>query len=100
MSLDADAQQRRWLSLGHGGKTSSPMNWCYWKIAARHWTIRASHGLAEYEQRHRTILYQGREVVTADTQWRATWCALAHLYSDVLPGLAPPPLSDVTTHTL
>lgn len=91
MSLDADGHQRRWLALGYGGKTSSPGTWRYWKTADRTWTIAAPHGLAEFEQRHRTIFYQGEEVLSAATQWEATWRAIGYFYSHVVPKLPAPP---------
>lgn len=90
MSTDADGHQRRWLALGYGGKTSSPETWRYWKSGARAWTIAAPYGLAEFEQRHRTIFYRGQEVLAAATQWDATWKAIAYFYSDVVPQLPPP----------
>lgn len=91
MSTDADGQQRRWLALGYGGKTSSLETWRYWKIADRTWTIVAPLGLAEFERRHRSIFYQGEEVLTAATQWEATWRAVGYFYSHVVPALPAPP---------
>ena len=93
MSMDADGHQRRWLALGYGGKTSSPETWRYWKGADRTWTIVAPHGLAEFEQRHRSIFYQGEEVLTAATQWEATWRAVGYFYSHVVPTLPAPPMT-------
>jgi hypothetical protein len=92
MSRDSDPQQRRWLSMGYGGKTSPGETWRYWKTADQTWTIAAPLGLAEFELKHRTVFYMGRELFTEDTQWRAQWRALAYFYSEVLPGLRPPPL--------
>ncbi|MDH6170910.1 hypothetical protein M2282_006090 [Variovorax boronicumulans] len=93
MSMDADGQQRRWLALGYGGKTSSPETWRYWKTADRRWTIVAPHGLAEFEQRHRSIFYRGEEVLTAATQWEAIWRAVAYFYSHVVSTLPAPPMN-------
>lgn len=93
MSLDADPHQRRWLALGHGGETSSPLYWRYWKTADRRWIISAPHGMAEFELQHRTVFHQGVPFFEAVSQWQATWRAVAYFYSDVVPGLPPPPLS-------
>ena len=93
MSMDADGHQRRWLALGFGGKSSSPATWRYWKTADRTWAIVAPQGLAEFEQWHRSILYQGEEVLTAATQWEATWRAVGFFYSHVVPTLPAPPMN-------
>ncbi|MBD9667124.1 hypothetical protein IB278_24400 [Variovorax sp. VRV01] len=93
MSMDADGHQRRWLTLGYGGKTSSPETWRYWKAADRTWTIVAPHGLAEFEQRHRRIFYQDEKVLAAATQWEATWRAVGYFYSHVVPTLPAPPMT-------
>jgi hypothetical protein len=91
MSMDADGHQRRWLAFGYGGELSPPGTWRYWKTADRTWTIAAPHGLAVFEQRHRSIFYQGEEVLSAATQWEATWGAVGYFYSRVVPNLPAPP---------
>lgn len=96
MSRDRDAQQRLWLSLGYGSKGSPKTTWRYWSKpnSKREWIIRAPNDLAEFEQRHRTIFYRGVEVLTAKTQWLATWGAVAHFYEKVIPTVPLPPLGD------
>ena len=93
VSRDADPQQRLWLSLGYGGKNSSPGSWRYWKKpnAKREWIIAAPNGLAEFELHHRTVFYEGEELFTKPTQWRATWCALGYFYEHIIPTVTPPP---------
>ena len=98
MSRDRDPQQRIWLSLGHGGKTAPKTTWRWWKKpnSEREWIISAPNGLAEFEQRGNTVFYKGVQVVTAKTQWLATWGAVGYFYAEVAPVSLPPPLC--TTH--
>ncbi|CAN7776289.1 hypothetical protein LJR084_007905 [Variovorax sp. LjRoot84] len=93
MSVERDGHLRRWLAFGYGGKTSSPGTWRYWKTAERTWTIAFLHGLAEFERRHRSIFYQGEEILTAATQWDATWKAVGYFYSHVVPKLQALPMN-------
>jgi len=95
MSKDADPQQRLWLAFGYGGKRASEKTWRYWAKpdSKSEWIISAPNGYAEFEQKGRTVFYKGKEILTAETQWRATWGALAHFYEKVAPALPPPPLS-------
>lgn len=94
MSRDRDGHQRRWKSLGYGGKTAKRTTWRYWPEKERQrWFISAPNGLAEFEQHDKTVFYGGKKIITADTQWSATWQALAYFYRDVLPTLPPPPMS-------
>ena len=94
MSLDTDAQQRLWLSLGYGGKTKPQPTWRYWEDpkGSKRWVISAPNELAEFEQLDKTIRYRGEVVAAGDTQWAATWAALAYFYEKIIPTLDPPPL--------
>jgi hypothetical protein len=96
MGMDRDAQQRLWLHLGYGGKKSEPTTWRYWKKpkSSKEWVIAAPHYLAEFEQHDKTVFYRGEPILTADTQWSATWRALAYFYEKVVPTLVPPPMTD------
>jgi hypothetical protein len=99
MSRDSDPHQRKWLSLGYGGKTAPKTTWRYWeKPGARTgtpstWIISAPNGLAEFEQRGKSVFYQGAEILAEPTQWLATWSALGYFYAKILPELPAPPLS-------
>jgi len=92
MSRDADSQQRLWLSLGYGGKSGPAASWRYWKATGeeRTWIIAAPNGLAEFRQVDRTVYLGDRELLTAMTQWEATWRAVAYFYSDLVPTLIAP----------
>ncbi len=93
MSRDADAQQRLWLSFGYGGKTKSQPAWRYWEkgnTETRRWIISAPNDVAQFEQIDKTVYFQGRQILTAATQWAATWAALAYFYEKVVPTLTPP----------
>jgi hypothetical protein len=92
MSRDLDPDQRRWLSLGYGGKTAPTSTWRYWKKPRqdRQWVIAAPNHLAEFEQHGTTVYYNGVVIVTAQTQWQATWGALAYFYGKLLQELPPP----------
>lgn len=94
MSRDQDGQQRRWLSLGYGGKTSAVNTWRYWPVSNEksNWVISAPDNLAEFEQRGKVVFYKGEKILEGSTQWRATWAALGHFYSEILPNLPVPPL--------
>ena len=94
MSRDQDPDQRRWLSLGYGGKGASGSTWRYWKKRNhdRQWVIAAPNRLAEFEQHDTTVYYNGAVIVQAKTQWQATWGALAHFYGKLLQTLPPPEL--------
>jgi hypothetical protein len=91
MSMDTDAQQRLWLSLGYGGKSDPPTTWRYWQVEPRHWVIAAPNDLAKFEQHDKTVSFEGEPVFTSATQWSATWEALAYFYKHVVPKLSPPP---------
>lgn len=93
MSRDADPQHRLWLSLGYGGKTARQPTWRYWKTQPKQWEISAPNELANFQQRDRTVFFKGKEILTGDTQWSATWQTVAYFYEKVLPTLTPPPLS-------
>lgn len=95
MSRDTDSQQRLWNSLGYGGKNSEPTTWRYWKGAkdSRSWVISAPNNLAQFEQHDKTVFYMGKAIVTAVTQWSATWRSLAYFYEEIVPTLTAPPLS-------
>lgn len=96
MSRDADGQKRRWLSLGYGGKKAEPSTWRYWEQrprGSRQWVISAPNNLAEFEQHDKTVFYKGEAILTAETQWSATWRSLAYFYEHVVPTLAAPPMS-------
>ena len=92
VSRDTDANQRLWESLGYGGKTSPPSTWRYWKQGDRHWVIAAPNDLALFEQRHRSVSYNGEVVVTGKTQWSATWGVVSYFYAHIIPTLQKPPL--------
>ena len=96
MSRDADAQQRLWLSFGYGGKRKPQPTWRYWEQSkgSGRWVISAPNEVAEFEQHGRTVFYRGEKILTASTQWAATWAALAYFYEKVVPSLQPPPLSE------
>lgn len=89
MSRDRDPQQRRWLSLGYGGKSAPSSTWRYWKQPKheKQWFIAAPNDLAIFEQHDRSVLFNGRVVATGATQWHATWAALAYFYAEVVPNL-------------
>jgi len=95
VSKDADPQQRLWLSLGYGGKTASPETWRYWPKpgATREWIIAAPNGLAEFELRHHDVYLGGTKLLTGETQWKATWMALAYFYEHIIPTVKPPPIA-------
>lgn len=94
MSKDQDAHQRLWLSLGYGGKTAPVTTWRYWKHPQEPqcWIIAAPNGLAEFVQRNRTVFYKDREILTAESQWQATWSALGFFYAKLVPILPKPPI--------
>ncbi len=96
MSRDADAQQRLWLSFGYGGKRKPQPTWRYWKqsTGASRWIISAPNAVAQFEQEGRTVYYRGEKIITAPTQWAATWATLAYFYEKVVPSLQPPPMSE------
>ena len=96
MSRDEDANQRLWKSLGYGGKRSEPTTWRYWKKPneVHIWTIAAPNDLAKFEQRDKTVFYNGEVIITAETQWSATWKALAYFYDKIVPTVPKPPMSD------
>jgi|JI9StandDraft_2_1071091.scaffolds.fasta_scaffold35131_2 hypothetical protein len=95
MSRDSDPNQRKWLSLGYGGKNAPATTWRYWKKPnqTRQWVISAPNDLAEFEQHDRTVFHEGVAIHTAKTQWLATWAALAYFYGQLLPNLPAPTLS-------
>lgn len=93
MSMDADGHQRRWLALGNDGKTSSPKPGATGKPPTGRGPSSPLTVFAEFEQRHRSIFYQGEEVLTAATQWEATWRAVGYFYSHVVPTLPAPPMN-------
>lgn len=95
MSRDRDPQQRLWLSLGYGGKKALRSTWRWWpKPGAKStWVIAAPNDLAFFEQRDRKVYYNDVEIVSAETQWQATWRTLAFFYESVIPTVTPPPLA-------
>jgi len=84
---DSDPHERRWRSLGYGGKTAPASTWRYWKKpgAKGEWIIAAPNGVAEFEQRQRDIYFRGEKILSGATQWSATWKALAYFYEYVAP---------------
>lgn len=96
MSRDKDPQQRLWLSLGYGGKAAAKSTWRYWKLvnASQSWIIAAPNDLAIFEQKGCQVMFDGKTIITANSQWAATWRTLAYFYENVIPNLTPPPLSD------
>ncbi len=90
--MDADGHQGRWLAWVWR-QNITPETWRYWKIADRTWTIVAPHGLAEFEQRHQKASSVRAKVLTAATQWEATWRAVGYFYSHVVPTLPAPPMN-------
>ena len=95
MSKDNDKHQRQWKSLGYGGKSDPDTVWRWWEKsrAEKVWIISAPNGLAEFEQRGRTVFLDGEELFTGRTQWDATWRALAYFYEKVIPTAPAPPMS-------
>jgi hypothetical protein len=94
MSRDRDPEQRRWLSLGYGGAKASSSTWRYWKKAGAHnvWIIAAPNDLARFEQCGCDVFYEGDRVVSATTQWDATWQTLAYFYGHLIRKTPAPPL--------
>jgi hypothetical protein len=94
MSRDRDPEQRRWLSLGYGGSKASSSTWRYWKKAGVRgvWIIAAPNDLARFEQRDCDVFYEGDRVVSATTQWDATWQTLAYFYGHLIRKTPAPPL--------
>ena len=96
MSRDADGQQRLWLSLGYAGKKGNKDNWRYWEKqpkGSRQWVISSPNSHVEFEQHDKTVFFRGKQILTAKTQWAATWRALAYFYEEVVPTLPEPPMS-------
>lgn len=94
MSRDRDPQQRLWLSLGYGGMTAPETTWRYWAKPGEKsvWEIAAPNNLALFLQRGRKVFYKDVEIISAKTQWEATWRALAYFYEKIIPTLTPPPI--------
>lgn len=95
MGRDQDSQQRLWLSLGYGGKRAPVATWRYWKKPneTREWVISAPNNLAKFVQKHTTVFYENKQIFKEETQWLATWAALAYFYKEIVPKLKPPPIS-------
>lgn len=95
MSRDRDPQQRLWLSLGYGGATAPQPTWRYWAKPGEKftWIIAAPNDLARFEQRGSKVYYGDVEIISAETQWEATWRTLAFFYESVIPTVTPPPLA-------
>lgn len=83
-SRDAQPDQRMWINLGYGGKTTSEETWRYWpQSGAGPWTIAAPLGAAVYTQENLRLYHDGQLVYEAregEGQWDVTWQALAHFY--------------------
>ena len=95
MSRDRDAQKRLWLSLGYGGKTAPTSTRRYWAKPREKsaWIIAAPNDIARFEQRERKVYYGNVEIISAETQWEATWRTLAYFYERVIPTVTPPTLA-------
>ncbi|SOZ19371.1 hypothetical protein CBM2609_B30248 [Cupriavidus taiwanensis] len=95
-SRSQDGNERKWKALGFGHKTSDPTTWRYWSEQAGKgpWRIASPFDIAVYRQVGRQLFLDDLLILEGATQWDATWQALAHFYSQVVPRLAAPPLSD------
>lgn len=96
MSRDTDPQERLWQSFGYGHKSSAPTTWRYWEEpkGSKQWIISAPNDLVRFEQRDKTVFYKGEAIHTAETQWLATWRALAYFYDQVVPTLPRPAIGE------
>lgn len=93
-SRNTDPNERRWKALGFGHKTSDCTTWRYWSEAAGKgpWRIAAPHNMAEYRLVDRRLFLDEEFILEGKTQWDATWAALGHFYSRIVPNLPPPPI--------
>jgi hypothetical protein len=93
-SRSTDPNDRSRKAFGFGTKTSRPDNWRWWSEGGSKgfWRISAPYGLADYRLVGCQLYLNGEFILEGQTQWDATWRALGHFYTVVVPQTEPPPL--------
>jgi hypothetical protein len=86
MAKSYDKNDLVWRRLGFRNcrEPNDTWNWSKSLTEKRVFKILAPHGLAEFEQRHCTVYYQGKKIIEAHTQWEATWATVGYFYSKIV----------------